>query len=150
MSRMISTSKKYSVEWLAFGIIFMIFFAEPRFSWTIGSAGNLEQWVNLTNTIFYGNQDFLFSYGPLYWLTGGTTIAYDIHTYWISIVFISAVQAFFWATIISLSFRNRGYILLGLAYYLFFDMDLALRCAYFLWPLALVAYLEFRKRSRYG
>jgi hypothetical protein len=139
---MILTTRRHGAEWLAFGLVFMAVFSELRFFTTAGSTGNVEQWVNLTNAVFYGKQDFLFSYGPLFWLIGGATSLYNLGAYWASIVFISTVEAFFWAIVVSLSFRNRGYLLLAAAFFLFFD-SLVLPCAYFLWPLALIAYLEF-------
>lgn len=134
--------KRYGGELLTFGLVFIVVFSELRFVTTAGSTGNVEQWVNLTNTMFYGKQDFLFSYGPLFWLTGGVTSIHNVYTYWTSIAFISTVDAFFWAVLFSLSYRARSYPLLALAYFLFFS-SLVLSSAFFLWPLAAVAYLEF-------
>ncbi|MGY6121838.1 hypothetical protein ACW9YQ_15935 (plasmid) [Paraburkholderia strydomiana] len=139
---MISTPRRYEIECLTFGIVFIAVLSQLHFSTNPGSTGNVEQWLNLTNAVFYGKQDFLFSYGPLIWLTGAATSTYSLVTYWMSAIFIATVQAFFWAVLFSLSFRGRGYLLLALAYFLFFS-SLLLPCAYFLWPLAIVAYLEF-------
>lgn len=58
----------------AFGIfllVFVVVFSTLKLGTNSGSNGNVEQWMNLTNQTLYGSQDFLFSYGPLYWLVGG-------------------------------------------------------------------------------
>ena len=137
---------RFDAEWLAFGLVFIAVLSELRFSTTSGSAGNVEQWVNLTNAMFYGKQDFLFSYGPLFWLTGGATSMHNVYAYWASVAFISTVQAFFWAVLFILSFKARGYLLFGVAYFLFFN-SLVFSSAFFLWPLAVVAFLEYSRPS---
>ncbi|MDR5804197.1 hypothetical protein [Caballeronia sp. LZ001] len=143
---MISSTRRYGTEWLAFGLVFMAVFSELRFATTSGSTGNVEQWVNLTNSVFYGTQDFLFSYGPLYWLVGGATSMHDVYSYWASIAFSCLVQAFFWAVLFALCFKARNYILFGIAYILFFN-GLVFSSAFFLWPLTVVAFLEYSQNA---
>ena len=96
--------------------------------------------------MFYGNQDFLFSYGPLYWLAGGATTQYNSYTYWLAVVFLSFSSAYFWAITVTLSCKAGGYILFAIAYFLFFN-DLRFPAILFLWAFASIAYLEFSKPS---
>ena len=70
--------KKYRNESLVFFVVFVVVFSSMKMLTGSGSNGNVEHWINLTNQMFYGKQDFLFSYGPLFWLTaGGATTQYN-------------------------------------------------------------------------
>jgi len=146
--------KKYATELLVFGLVFVVIFSDLRFGTGPGSNGNVEQWINLTNQMFYGAQDFLFSYGPLYWLTGNTTSMHNLPAYWLSVIFISFVEAFFWALLFSLAAKSRTVLFVAIAYVLFFNV-LVLPSAFFLWPLVLVTWLEYaepvpRTFGKYG
>lgn len=129
-----------------FLLMFVVVFSSIKLSTGVGSNGNVEQWINVTNAMFYGNQDFLFSYGPLYWLSGGTTTQYNIFTYWSTIVFLSFVISYFWATTFTLTYKANSYIFFAITYFLFFDA-LNFKSALYLWSFATVAYLEFSKSS---
>lgn len=133
---------KYATELLVFGLVFVVLFSELRFGSGPSSNGNVEQWINLTNQMFYGSQDFLFSYGPLFWLTGGTPSMYDLPAYWLGVAFLSVVNAFFWAMLIPLAARARAFLFVAAAYFLFFN-SLVQSSALFLWPFMLIAWLEY-------
>ena len=139
-------AKRYSTELLVFGLVFVVVFSDLRFGIGSGSNGNVEQWINLTNQMFYGAQDFLFSYGPLYWLTGNTTSMYNVPAYWLSVIFISFVEAFFWAILFSLASKSRTVLFVAITYVLFFN-GLVLPSAFFLWPLVVVAWLEYAESA---
>lgn len=136
--------KKYPTEILIFSLIFIFAFSQLSYVTGAGSNGNVEQWINLTNQMFYGKQDLLFSYGPLYWLTGNATSLYNVYAYWLSIAFISALAAYFWSIIFTLVYKTHAYIYFAIAYFLFIG-TVILPAALFLWPFAIVAYLEFSK-----
>ncbi|MGE1175775.1 hypothetical protein [Pseudomonas sp. BW7P1] len=135
---------KYKTELLVFLSVFVIVFSSTKMYSTAVSNGNVEQWVNLTNQIFYEGRDFLFSYGPLYWLVGGSSTQYNIYAYWGSITYISVMYAIFWALIFSLVHKARSYLYLAVAFFLFFS-GLAFPAAFYLLPFATVAYLEFSR-----
>lgn len=136
--------KNNSKEFSIFLVAFVVVFSALKLSTGGGSNGNGEQWVNITNQMFYGGQDFLFSYGPLYWLVGGATTQYNPYTYWSAIVFLSFLSAYFWAVTVALSYRANTYILYAIAYFLFFN-SLHFSAAPFLWSFATIVYLEFSK-----
>jgi hypothetical protein len=135
--------KKYRNESLVFFVVFVVVFSSMKMLTGSGSNGNVEHWINLTNQMFYGKQDFLFSYGPLFWLTaGGATTQYNTYTYSIAIAFSSVLYACFWSALFTLSYKARTYIFFAVAYFLFFG-SLIFPMSLLLWPLVLMAYLEF-------
>jgi hypothetical protein len=138
---------RYKGEVLAFSTVFVVVFSSLKMHSTPLSNGNVEQWVNLTNQMFYGGQDFLFSYGPLYWLAGGTSSQYNIYTYWGAITFLSILNACFWSVIFTLICKARSYILFAVTYFIFFS-SLNFSAALFLLPFALIAYFEFSKDNQ--
>lgn len=135
---------KYKVESLIFFSIFVLVFSSKKMLSVSASKGNVEQWVNITNEMFYGASDFLFSYGPLYWLTGGSSSQYSAGTYWVAVLFVSLVNAAFWSLIIKLAHNARAYIYLAVAFFLFFS-SVTFASAFYLLPFALIAYFEFSK-----
>jgi hypothetical protein len=135
---------KYKTEFLVFLSVFVLVFSSMKMYSAAVSNGNVEQWVNLTNQVFYEGRDFLFSYGPLYWLVGGSSTQYNIYSYWGSIFYISVVYAFFWSLIFTLVHKARSYLYLAVAFFLFFS-GLAFPAAFYLLPFATVAYLEFSR-----
>lgn len=138
--------ERYKGEVLAFLAVFVVVFSSLKMYSAPASNGNVEQWVNLTNQMFYGGQDFLFSYGPLYWLTGGASSQYNIYTYWGAITFLSILNACFWSVIFTLICNARSYILFAVTYFIFFS-SLNFSGALFLLPFAVVAYFEFSKAN---
>lgn len=138
--------ERYKGEVLVFLAVFVVVFSSLKMYSTASSNGNVEQWVNLTNQMFYGAQDFLFSYGPLYWLAGGTSSQYNIYTYWGAITFLSILNACFWSVIFTLIDKARSYILFAVTYFIFFS-SLNFSAALFLLPFAVVAYFEFSKTN---
>lgn len=126
-----------------FLFLFFVFLATIHLYPGAGSNGNVEQWINITNHTFHGNQDFLFSYGPLFWITGGTTTQYSAASYWLATIFLSGMYAVFWATTLSLALETRTILLLSVAFLLFIG-SLTFFPALFLWPFILVVYLEQR------
>ena len=135
---------KYKAELLVFFAVFVIVFSSMKMYSVAMSSGNVEQWANLTNQVFYEGKDFLFSYGPLYWLVGGSSSLYNTEAYWLAIVFVSLVNAAFWSLIFTLVHRGRAYIFLAVAYFLFFS-TITFSPAFYLLPFALVAYFECAK-----
>lgn len=128
-----------------FLFVFVVIFSSFKPGSNHGSTGNDEQWINLTNQSLYGSQDFLFSYGPLYWLVGGgAATPYSIYTYWLSVIFLSTVLGLFWAMLVSLLHRGASYVLPAIAFFLFLG-TLNFRSALYLWPFLAVACIEFRK-----
>lgn len=130
----------------AFGIfllVFVVVFSTLKLGTNSGSNGNVEQWMNLTNQTLYGSQDFLFSYGPLYWLVGGVATPYSVYTYWLAIAFLSAVCGAFWSMLATLLYRSGAYVLPAIAFFLIFG-SLNFSAALFLWPFLAVACLDSR------
>lgn len=137
-----------------FCAVFIIFIGTLKFTTTPASDNTVEQWVNLTNQMFYGDQDFMFSYGPMFWLTGGSTngfpsssSAYSRTSYVASMVYASSVYALFWALLLSLVVRHKSYILFPLVFALFFRAR-NLVGPFYLLPIIFVYYLEYAKPSR--
>ena len=135
-------------------IIFLGFFGSLKFYTAPASDNTLEQWVNLTNQMFYGNQDFMFSYGLMFWLTGGSTgqfpsssSAYSPISYIASMVYSSSVYALFWALLLSLVVKYKSYILFPIVFVLFIQTKNFVGPFYLL-PLIIVYYLEYAKSSR--
>lgn len=136
-----SVMVKYKSELLVFFAVFVLVFSSMKMYSVAMSSGNVEQWVNLTNQVFYEGKDFLFSYGPLYWLVGGSSSLYNIESYWLAIVFVSFVNAAFWSLIFTLVHRGRAYVYLAVAFFLFFS-TITFSPAFYLLPFALVTYFE--------
>lgn len=126
--------------------LFFFFLATTHFYPGYGTNGNVEQWMNLTNQYFGGPQDFLFSYGPLYWLTGNVTSQYSVASYWIGVTFLSVVFSLFWATVISMASAARSILFLSGLFLLFFT-NLNFGPALFLWPFVLVVFLDLHRQS---
>jgi hypothetical protein len=131
----------HRTELLVAALVFILNISAIRL--TTNSSGAVEQWINLTNQMFYGRQDFLFSHGPLYWLVGGTTTPFNVWAYWATVLVLSALSACFWSLIFTLCYNSSSLFLFGLAFFLFFT-DLAFPPLLYLWPFAIVAYLEYR------
>lgn len=133
-------------ELAIFFSLFVLLFSSIRL-YPSGSIGNVEQWINLTNSMFARDQDFLFSYGPLYWLVGGVTTPYNQITFWSAILYLSINFAFFWSVLLILCIDSKRYISFGLAFVIFI-LTLQVNSALFLWPLMVVAYLDFYKERK--
>lgn len=138
--------EKYKNELMIFLVCFITIITSTKLG-VAGTNSNVEQWLNLTNQMFYGKQDFLFSYGPLFWLTGHTTFPYSEMTYWFSLTFITLTNSFFWMSIFILINKTRNYLFFIIAFVIFYN-NISFYPSYFLWPFALVAYLEFSDGKR--
>lgn len=136
---------RFRSEILVFLAVFVVIFSSLQLP-AAAAPGNVEQWANLTNQMFYGEQDFLFSYGPLYWLVGGAASQYSIFTYWGAILYLSLSIAFFWSVIVTLSYNARAYVFFAAAFFLFFN-SLNFAAALYLLPFAIVVYYEFSGRE---
>lgn len=143
---MIRIVDKKHLNTLFFCLIFTVVFSSLKLSTSSGSSGNIEQWLNMTNQIFYGDNDFIFSYGPLFWLAGGITTPYNLWVYWLTVLFISFLTAYFWSVVFVLSYDGRGHIHFAIAYFLFFG-SLVFQQSLFLWPFVTIAYFEFAEDS---
>lgn len=100
-----------------FILLFSLFFVEiNKLPLYFSSPSVVEQWSNVLPNLFMGKQDFLFSYGPLYWLNGSAVVQYSELTYWLSVIFISAYAAASWAILIRLSVTYRYVCLLAVIY----------------------------------
>lgn len=139
MKKLLIQNKNF---WISWGVVFILSFASVHFTTVPASAGNAEQWVNLTNSVFYGNQDIIFSYGPLYWLVGLASSMYSSAAYILAKIFISCVYSFFWAMLINLIIRYKNYILFPIIFLLFIK-TINFSQAFFLLPLIFVYYLEY-------
>lgn len=137
---------RYKAELLIFFAVFVLVFSSTKMYSVAVSSGNVEQWVNLTNQVFYDGRDFLFSYGPLYWLVGGSSSLYNAESYWLAIAFVSLVNAAFWSLIFTLVHRGQAYIYLAVAFFLFFSA-ITFSPAFYLLPFALVAYFDCAKEK---
>ncbi|MCX7123501.1 MAG: hypothetical protein NTV32_07575 [Gammaproteobacteria bacterium] len=115
---------------------------------TFSSANNAEQWVNLTNQFFYGNQDFLFSYGPLYWIVGGASAPYNFSIWIITALFFFAYCTIFWILLIELAFKYHATPALAILYFLFIRTILFAQII-FLLPIIIVYYLELMDIDKY-
>jgi hypothetical protein len=106
------------------------------------SSGGVEQWFNLTNSMFSSQQDFIFSYGPLYWITGGASAPYSSVTFVLSIVFIALTQASFW-TAIWLAAKDRlGFYLVPAFFTLVASQGLLPSAALYIWPVLILPQLS--------
>jgi len=100
-----------------------------------------EQWSNLLPDFFSGEQDFLFSYGPLYWLQGSTVAQHSELTYVMSVLFISSFTALNWAILLRLSIKFRGVVFLAIIYALYIKTYYAY-VMFFTLPFFIVVYLR--------
>ena len=133
----------HKIELLLFFSVFIIVFPMINFNPSSG-ANSVEQWMNLTNQMFYGSNDFMFSYGPAYWLVGGVSSVFSAKIYLISKLFISFIAAFFWTLLISLTYRHKVFIYFAIAFVIFIQ-SLQIGSIFYLWSLMLLYYLEFSK-----
>ena len=107
----------------------------------------VEQWINLTNQVFYGKNDFLFSYGPLYWLTGTTPTMYNAFAYFGTKTFLALEYGLFWSLLVYLLDRYNS-ILLFLIIYGIFIRSIFFQLAIFLLPIIFVYFLEYGAEKR--
>ncbi len=126
-------------------VITLIFKGTPLFSFN--SIETYEQWVNLTNQMFYGHQDFLFSYGPLFWLVGGASVAYSPLVFFCSLFFTLFYFGCFWVIFLSLSLQHRALLFFTLICVLYvrglFFMNL-----FPLLPVFIVYFFEFKPQPK--
>ncbi|KND60126.1 putative TRANSMEMBRANE PROTEIN [Candidatus Burkholderia verschuerenii] len=139
--------RKNPVETLLFVVVFAAVLTQLKYRAIPATQDNLEQWINISNEMFYGAKDFVFSYGPLYWVTGPAPSplaipAFSTMTYWAGVVFCASVFAYFWAAIGALIYRSRACLLFVAAIILHVH-GLAETAAFFLWPLVTVYYVEY-------
>ena len=132
--------------WGLFVFIFAVVFSSLHLHTSQGSNGNVEQWVNITNQMFYGHQDFLFSYGPLYWIVGGATSQYSEASYWAAVLFISGLYAICWASIVWMVNEARSIFYFSVLYILFFK-TIMFTNLFYLWPFILVIYLDLHQQD---
>jgi hypothetical protein len=128
---------------MMFSFVFIIVLSATRLA-SPGNMAGVEQWINLSNAMFHDQQDMLFSYGPLYWLTGQIIPPHNIYSYWIAIIGVSLFTALFWSLLFVLSYKARAVIFFGLTYFLFFDVPTSGLAAVFL-SFALIMFLEYSK-----
>jgi hypothetical protein len=102
---------------------------------------SVEQWSNLLPGFFNGEQDFLFSYGPLYWLQGSSVAQYSKASYLISLFFISFFTAVNWALIIRLAIKYKAGLILAVIYAVFIKSYSA-HAVFFTLPFFIVVYLR--------
>ncbi|WP_380179126.1 hypothetical protein [Kalamiella sp. sgz302252] len=130
-----------------FAVFFCLLFAYLHANPMNGnSIRGVEQWINMTNSMFYGSNDFLFSYGPLYWLTGGTTTQFSQLTYWLSLAFMSSVAATFWFLLVKLTNSVQAWVAFIIVFFLYLN-NLVFPSIFLLWPFLLVSYFEFAKKT---
>lgn len=123
-----------------FVFLFSVLFAtNNQAPFIMSSAGNVEQWMNLTLNLFSDSQDFLFSYGPLYWLVGGAPAQYSELTYWLAVAFTSAYSAASWSIIIMLAMKRSATIIIAIMF-LFGVASLYSSVVYLTLPFFIVIY----------
>jgi hypothetical protein len=135
--------------------VFVVVAAATHPAVGLTSNGNVEQWTNLTNESLTGPQDFLFSYGPLFWLTGGAAAAYSVATLAATVAFTAATQSAFWTLFYVAVSRKTAYALGALAAAIVVAAEgLLPSVAFFAWPLLLILPLATRmptrRRTRYA
>ncbi len=140
-------SELYKLFQFIFFFFAIIFTTVSSYPLHISSAGTVEQWRNLLPNFFNGEQDFLFSYGPLFWLAGQTVVQYSELTYWLSALFISIYSAVFWAMILRLAVNHKFVISLSVVYLIILK-GFWLSAVYFTFPLFLLVYLKSTKQDR--
>lgn len=129
--------------------VFILIFSNIIFHNGPGSVDNHEQWMNLTNQIFYSGNDFLFSYGPLYWLVGGTTTHFSLVTYLASWGFLAVTLSAFWFFLLKVSIETDSILYLSLVFVVFIP-GLIFHQALYLWPFSLILYFTFCKHRMLG
>lgn len=138
---LLATAQQYSKEITAFLVIFFAIFTSMKLS-NFTSDGNVEQWLNLSGNVFSGKQDFLFSFGPLFWLIAKSPQYYNNFAYISTVAFFSLSNAFFWTLILNQIHRTKNYLLFA-ACFIIFIKNINIGAAFFMWPLALVCCLDF-------
>ncbi|WP_150465680.1 hypothetical protein [Francisella sp. SYW-2] len=127
-----------------FILFFVTFFVFLKNNSYIGgppsSGAPFEQWVNITNQMLYGSYDFMFSYGPLYWVLGGAVSPYSIYSLSITIIFISLINAMTTTIVGALIIRKSSYIYAILLYCLFMH---SITPSIFLLPLLALFFIEY-------
>jgi len=86
---------------------------------TISTTGSDEQWLNLTNSLFNGNQDILFSQGPLLWVIAKVSEHYDYVSFVICSVFLTIVLSIIWVLILKLVTEIKFLIIIAVLFFLF-------------------------------
>lgn len=128
-----------------FAIIFTVVSSQPL---TKDSLGGYEQWRNVLTDFFLGQQDFLFSYGPLFWLTGQTVIQYSELAFWFSASFVSFYFSLMAAVLLRIALKHRCVFILGVIYFAILQ-GRGLIAIYFTFPLFLLVYLRSIKQERW-
>lgn len=137
----------YRLELNIFFGVFVLIISTLKIYNNIPSAMSVEQWMNLTFSMFHGEQDFLFSYGPLYWITGASTTTYSSHEYWLIVIFWAAIYAAFWSLVLSTCIRSKSGAFLALVFILFIG-TIYYASALFLISFCAVMFLEASRHSR--
>lgn len=134
-----------------FCAVFILYLGGLKYYTRPASNNTVEQWVNLTNQMFYGDQDFMFAYGPMFWLTSSgfpsSSSAYSPFAYIASMVYSSSIYALFWALLLSLIIKYRSFILFPIFCALFIR-TMRFVGPFYLLPIIIVYYLEYAKASR--
>lgn len=123
---------------LMFAIIVVEMNQQPLF---ISLDRVLEQWSTLLPDFFVGKQDFLFSYGPLYWLQGSPVVQYSKKSYFISLFFVSIYCALNWAIMLRLAVKTRSVFFFAVIYIVFIKVFNAY-VIFFTLPLFIIVYLR--------
>jgi hypothetical protein len=126
---------------ILFLVLFVVFCSETYMRTSEGSNTNVEQWVNITNQMFYGSNDFMFSYGPLYWIMEATS-PYSMQSAATVVVFISLIKALSTTIIGTLVIKKSSYIYAVLIYCLFIHSIVPVYAS-FLLPLLILFFIEY-------
>lgn len=136
----------YKEEFLLFAVVFTLIFSSVRLPDAGYTAGSVEQWINIANDTVFQQQDMLFSYGPLYWLTGQYVTPYSLYGYGLALIAVSVFHGLFWSAILTLSYRAKAMALFAVTYFLFVG-GLVFNSPFMLWPFACIVYLEFSQSA---
>ena len=123
-------------------IILSITFPFVNVNTNSGSNGNLEQWINNTNESIFGENKFFFSYGPLYWLFGGTTTQQNVVTYVVAFLTILLVTSIFWLSLAKILKTKESYFFAALTFILLISTPIRTPAVYLVFPFLILFLVE--------
>jgi hypothetical protein len=148
--------KSYELEYriFIFSFIIMLSFMSSEaieyFGNIRNSINNVEQWINLTNASLYGKQDFLFSYGPIYWITGGAANHFNNITYLIVLFITCFINSLGWSFLVALSIKKKAITIFTIVYIVFAFTPNFNRYMWLLIPLIFVLYSDLTNKSYFN
>jgi hypothetical protein len=137
--------KRIKVNLIPVSLITAVVFPFINVDTNSGSNGNVEQWINNTNETIFGKNKFYFSYGPLYWLLGGTTTQQNMATYIIAFLTILIICTTFWYLIINVLKSKQEIVFASATFLLVLSNPIRTPAIYLIFPFILVFILEKKR-----